>query len=79
MKQLKEHLTELISNKTGFNKECIEIKDGVKINFEYCHIEVYFLVNNEKCLFSYNEAWEVGNLMKVIRVWDGENTKEESR
>lgn len=74
MKQLKEQLVELISHKTGFNKESIEIGSDVEINFEYNHLEVYFQANNEEYVFSYNEAWEVGHLMKKIRVW--ENTGE---
>ena len=76
MKQLKDQLVELISHKTGFNKESIEIGSDVEINFEYNHMEVYFQVNNEGYLFSYYEAGKEGSLMKKIRVWDGKNMEE---
>lgn len=75
-KQVIERLKELISEKTGFSKDCVELGE-VKISFKGHIIEALFWVESEEYWFSHNEAWGIGRLMKTVQFWDKEINKGE--
>jgi hypothetical protein len=72
--QLKEKLIELISEKTGFGKESVEL-EKIDMDIEHFHIDAFFSIGNEEYLFSYNEAWGIGRLMKEVQYWEKEDKK----
>ena len=66
----KDRLKKLISEKTAFSKDRIELLGTIKVNIQYHHIRAYFSVGNEEYLFSHNEPWDTGDLMKTVQSWD---------
>lgn len=77
MDGFKDRLKKLISEKTGFSKDRIELLGTIKVNIQYHHIRAYFSVGNEEYLFSHNEPWDTGDLMKTVQSWDKEKSKGE--
>ena len=73
----RDRLKKLISEKTGFSKDRIELLGTIKVNIQYHHIRAYFSVGNEEYLFSHNEPWDTGDLMKTVQSWDKEKSKGE--
>lgn len=77
MDGFKDRLIELISEKTGFSKDRIELQGTIEVNIQYHHIRAYFSVGNEEYLFSHNEPWDTGDLMKTVQSWHKEKSKGE--
>lgn len=74
MDGFKDRLKKLISEKTGFSKDRIELLGTIKVNIQYHHIRAYFSVGNEEYLFSHNEPWDTGDLMKTVQSCDKEKS-----